>query len=820
MEVIVFIIVIGVICIPVVGVICIFKINSRLKKMQSGLNLDLCEITNAIARMDMQIHSIRKIVEKDIPQEVKEYEESHVEPELEPELELEEKEVEEILFVEEEPEVVMPTTPVEVRELRERAPREKTKFEETVGDILKRIWSWILVGEDYRPKNVSMEYAVASTWLMRLGIIALVVCIGYFLKWTIDQGLLGPDGRIALSVLAGITMLGVGIRNLQKKYHILAQGFIGGGLAALYFSIYAAGLMYYRISLPASFILMILVTIVAGVLALRANSQLIAIFSIIGGFWTPIILKIPAAGLMVLYSYLLLLSIGIFGIAHVKNWRLLNYLGFVFTWLIFSQGLSIYVPARDFVTTITFLSLLFILHSVIVYYYNLIKCKKSTALEITHLSFNSFLYAMTSYWLIIQAHDRPWPAVMAVGLGIFYIIHVFVFLKKRFNDRNLLIVLIGIAGFFTVWAVPLITEKETLTICWALQAFFFLWMGLKMNSNLLVTLSSILYFLVMGRFTFLDMPGNFANYSWDNVPMIEYWKVFFDRIWTLGMVIATFFGGFVLHKHKIKQISAFAVDESSNTKLLISKSVFREIMFWCGVVSFFFVMYFELFQMFYYCLPLQMPILTMLWYGLGVYLIYNFTSKRKNIFLFVSIVIMLIILGKLFIFDFDTWGFIHAVYVYEIGTINMLMRFLDYGFIFLFLMALMKATHGKDDPINYGRVFTIASTVLLFVYVSLETNTFFHWYILEFQEGSISVAWAIFAIAYLIIGIRKLSKAWRYSGLILFLVVVGKVFFIDMSDMEIVHRVIAFMILGILLIGGAFAYIKANKKFEIKEDAK
>jgi len=42
-----------------------------------------------------------------------------------------------------------------------------------------------------------MEYAVATTWLIRAGIIAIVTCIGYFLKWSIDRNLLGPEARVA-----------------------------------------------------------------------------------------------------------------------------------------------------------------------------------------------------------------------------------------------------------------------------------------------------------------------------------------------------------------------------------------------------------------------------------------------------------------------------------------------------------------------------------------------------------------------------------------------------------------------------------------------
>lgn len=695
-------------------------------------------------------------------------------------------------------------------------PTPTPKFIEDIGIILGKIWSWLIVGEEHRRPNISMEYAIASTWLLRLGIIALIGCAGFFLRWSIDRGILGPEGRVVIAVIAGIGLLIAGVRMTGKRYHLLAQGFIGGGIAFLYFATYATGPMYHLLQLPFVFACMTLVTITAGVLAIVTGSQLVAILGIIGGYCTPVLLSTGEPAFVELYAYMLLLSLGVLGIAHKKQWRLLNYLAFVFTWALYFGSLGMYEPQRDFTIAIIFLSLLFILHSFIVYYYNLVKKQPSSLLEVAHLLINGALFAGTSYMLLLEVYGRPWPAVTSIALALFYIAHVYIFLRRRLHDRTLLVVLIGFAGFFTAWTIPLITEKETLTVCWSFMALFFLWTGLRLKSGLMVYMSLLLYMIVAGRLIVWDIPRNFDELDWYGIPVVQYWKGFFARFCTFGLVIASMFGATFIYRKEAVKPSTPVIDEENRLPLQLPKGLLNVGMFIAGVLFLFMVVHLELAAMFSYSLAVRTPVLTLVWVGLGVYTMYHFVRTGHQALFVGAGIIVALTLGKLFLVDFGSWHYRIDRWVYRSDLLESFMRLIDYAAVTTLLVLFFRICRTRVDQTRH-ELLNYLPVILVFIYATLEINTLFYYKIPLFQAGALSVLWALFAISFLILGIMRTSRLWRYTGLALFAVVVLKVFFFDLAEMETIYRVIAFMVVGILLITGSYVYLKASGKFIQKE---
>jgi uncharacterized membrane protein len=76
------------------------------------------------------------------------------------------------------------------------------------------------------------------------------------------------------------------------------------------------------------------------------------------------------------------------------------------------------------------------------------------------------------------------------------------------------------------------------------------------------------------------------------------------------------------------------------------------------------------------------------------------------------------------------------------------------------------------------------------------------------QQGQVALSalWSLIGLAALVAGLRTNIAPLRTAGLALLLVAVGKVFLFDLSTLTSVYRVASFIVLGLLLLAGAFAY--------------
>ncbi|MFA6560458.1 MAG: DUF2339 domain-containing protein [Verrucomicrobiia bacterium] len=167
-----------------------------------------------------------------------------------------------------------------------------------------------------------------------LGAIAFVIAASLFLKYAFDNSLITPAMQVALIILSGIAMLVGSEFGLRKGYAVTANALCGAGVAVLYAGFFAAYGVYHLVPMLPTFALMAMVTVVACLLAVRHDAMFIAALGLLGGFATPIVLSTGEDRPIGLFSYILLLDVGLLWVAVRKQWNAIVLLSLAATFAI------------------------------------------------------------------------------------------------------------------------------------------------------------------------------------------------------------------------------------------------------------------------------------------------------------------------------------------------------------------------------------------------------------------------------------------------------------------------------------------------------
>lgn len=385
---------------------------------------------------------------------------------------------------------------------------------------------------------------------------------------------------------------------------------------------------------------------------------------------------------------------------------------------------------------------------------------------------------------------------------------------------------LGLVVFFVAITLPILLSKGWITVSWSLQAFVMLWIAAKMKSEFLRQLAYLLYLIVLARFAIFDLHDQFDGLS-RTLPTGLYWMGLLERLVVFGIPIVSFFAAGFLFSKEQGPNETFEIGEENDIKPWFGQSVLSRVCFWIVVVLTFLYLNLEvLHSIGTFYLPLVRPALTLVWIGLGALLLREMLANDQSTVKVVLLVLTGALVVKAFFYDIFVWkpGF-DLVFRQNEAISGLLMRVIEYGAVALFLFLASRRLVHRNRSLGIATTFAYGALAAAFVYSSLEVWTGLSHFLEHFRMGGLSIYWSLFALALLLTGILKGRAILRGLGLLLLGGTILKVFLIDLAGLDQLYRIVAFLLLGIVVLVGSFLYFKFSHTFatgheSLRDDSK
>jgi len=311
--------------------------------------------------------------------------------------------------------------------------------------------------------------------------LVLLAGVAALLKYASDQGWLRVPVELRLAGVAAAAMAGLvfGWRQRADK-PAFARAVQGGAIGVLLLTVFAAFKLDLMAPLPA---LLLSVVLVAGlcVLAVLQHSRTLAVLGILAGFMAPIWLSSGSDNHVALFSYYALLNAAILAIAWWRPWRVLNLLGFVFTFGIGTVwGVLQYDPSK-LASTQPFLLLFLLFYLAIPLLYARKRPASRGDFFDGCLVFGTPLVVFTLQAALLSdlpGGSRAPLALCALVLAVLYLVLAWLFIRRaRYAALGQSYALLAV-GFATL-AVPLALSARATAAVFALEGAALAWLGLR-----------------------------------------------------------------------------------------------------------------------------------------------------------------------------------------------------------------------------------------------------------------------------------------------------------------------------------------------------
>jgi uncharacterized membrane protein len=365
----------------------------------------------------------------------------------------------------------------------------------------------------HEPSPADLEALIGGRWFNRIGIIALLFAVSYFLKLAFDNNWIGPGGRVAIGIFLGVLMLPWSEWLLSRDYTYFSEGIAGLGEAILFVSVWAGCQYYALFSRETGFIALVLVTATMAFLALRRNSERIAFLSLLGGVFTPALMSSGKNEQFVLFSYLLCLGAAALAVSWRRNWQSLLPLVFVGTQLYFWDWYDTFYSRTGFLARTAFFATLFFLLYAVIPVLRAVRGLGLRALDLLLVFANALAISAALFTLLWQ-EDRGLLTLFFLTLAAGHLAITGILLNTDSPDSSLPRMLYtGLAVTFFTLAIPVRLKANNITLAFAVEGAALVWAGFRSLGSLLRPAGYFL--LVLAAIRLFDQPPLAATFLWN-----------------------------------------------------------------------------------------------------------------------------------------------------------------------------------------------------------------------------------------------------------------------------------------------------------------
>lgn len=673
--------------------------------------------------------------------------------------------------------------------------------------------------ENFRKNNPDLEKFIGENILSKVAITILVIGIAFFVKFAIDKEWINEIARVGIGILCGAIVLGFAHR-LHKRFKAFSSVLVAGGIAIFYFTIGIAFHQYHLFNQTTAFIIMLLITVFSVFISVVYDRVELAALSLIGGFAVPFMVSTGQGNYMVLFIYVLILDIGMLALAYLRKWNLINIMAYVFTMVLYLgwfEARAIHLPNPPYKGAMIFAAIFYVVFVLMNIINNIKEKRKFGVQELSILISNTFLFYGIGMQILSNYHPEL-KGLFSLLMALFNLVSAWLLYKKFKSDTKLVYLMIGLTLTFITLVAPVQLKGNYITIFWALEAVLLIWLAQKSN-------------IVLYRFASIIITGLMCVslvMDWGNVYTAYYetpLSILINKGFITGFVSSfTLLGALLLLRNESESLSYLGLSFNPKVYSKLLGIGFVVLLYFTGLLE----LIYQLKERLYYEASIAIIIGT---YHLLYFSLMNLIANKLDrkpitvtlyVFNFINAVIFILFLGIIPLVDFKE-NFMGG-YDVQIGYIFHYISIACFGFT---VYQMYRAIGKPESTIAYSKVLNTVLVSLAIVYLSsIELmlhvfklvlsvtdslaikNTQYDTTRIHVIKIGFPILWGVLSFLFLFIGMKKSNKTFRIVALVLIAINLLKLFTYDIKDASEAGKIVAFIILGVVLLIISFMYQK------------